>query len=94
MLPKGCGCSILEHAKLKRFGAPVLFIIKRTSNGIVEASRCKIILKASINRLRVVLVEPRIQIRELVRGESGYGAFNFFYRIQLDGGAPRFLFSW
>ena len=80
---------MLKHERrLKRFGAPMLFIIKCTGNGIVEAACRKVVLKARVNWLRVVLVKPCVQFRQLLRGKLGNGVFDLPHRSKVHGFFP------
>jgi len=68
------------HGVLKRLGAAVVLVVQSAVDGRVEASGRKIRLDAGVNRRRVVLVEPRVQLLDFARGERSDGVFDL-----LDG---------
>src|ERR1039457_6922971 len=79
LLPKIGGGAML-HWVLERPHAAVLLVVQSALDGRVEAAGRKIGLNASVNRRRVVLVEPHVQFLYFARRERSDGAFNL-----LDG---------
>jgi hypothetical protein len=48
------------RAALKRLNTTVLFVIRRAGNGVVETACRKVGLKAGIDGLQIVLIQPSI----------------------------------
>jgi hypothetical protein len=77
--PKARGRAML-HAPLKRLNTTVLFVIQSVGNGVVETACRKVGLKAGIDGLGVVLIQPSIQFRQLRRRQSFDGTFDILHR--------------
>jgi len=60
LVPK-IGGGAMRHRGLERLCAAVLFVVQGALDGLVEASRRKIGLDASVDRRRAVLLKPRVQ---------------------------------
>jgi hypothetical protein len=56
-LPK-VGSGAMPHPALKWSGSTALFVIQSAMDSFVETARCKIGLKASVDGLRAILVQP------------------------------------
>ena len=50
-------------------------------NAVVNAPGVKIGLKLRVDRLRMTLVKPYVELFDLLRRERVYRALNFLYRI-------------
>lgn len=79
LLPKIGGGAML-HWALERLCPTVLLVVQSALDGCVEGSGRKIGLNASVDRRRIVLVKPSVQLLYFARSERSDGTFNF-----LDG---------
>lgn len=50
-------------------------------DAVVNTSGVEIGFKLRVDRLRVALVKPHVQLFNLPRRQRVYGAFNFLYRV-------------
>jgi hypothetical protein len=64
------------HQVLKGLCPAIFLVVQSALDGRVEASGREIGLKTSVDRQRVVLVEPRVQLLYFARRERSDGAFN------------------
>ena len=73
----------MRHSALERLNAPGFLIFQRFFNGPVKTSSRKVRFKARIDGVRMVLVQPDIELLDLVRSQMVYGAFDFLNGAQL-----------
>jgi hypothetical protein len=78
------------HWVLERLHSAVRLVVQGALDGRVEAARSKIGLNASVDRLRIVLVEPRVQILQFARRKRSDRAFNVFDCVLAHGTASYF----
>jgi hypothetical protein len=79
LLPKICSRR-MQHRILERPNAAVLFVFQGTMNGTIESPGRNIRLHASIDGVWVVLVEPSVELRYLLRGKSSDSALDILNR--------------
>src|SRR5580704_13073464 len=75
----------MRHSALERPSAPGFLIFQRSLNRGVETARCKIRLKARINAVRMMLIEPEVEFLDLFRSQTVYSAFDFLNGVRLHG---------
>src|SRR5262245_29608540 len=78
--PKGRGRPVL-HAGLEWLNAPALFVVQCAGNGVVQTTRGKVGLKARVDGLRVVLIQPRIKFGQLLRRQRSDSVFDLLDRV-------------
>jgi hypothetical protein len=73
---------------LKRLNLTVLFVAQSALDGFVETARLKIGRKPCVDGLRLILIEPRVQLFQLLRRERPYGAFDLLNSVQAQWPIP------
>lgn len=60
----------------------MLLVFERVQDSPIQATRREIVPEAGINWLRIVSVQPSIQLRELIPIQSCNSALNLLNRVQ------------
>jgi hypothetical protein len=82
MLPELGSCAMLhEAALLKRLNATVFLILQSAADCLVETACGEVGLNAGIDRLRAMLVKPRVQFFQFTRRQGLYRAFDLLNRV-------------